>query len=127
MDALINPLTRDYVPDTGSRSGELTVDPAHGLVNAAYLRLTVPLGSWFGDVTLGSKLHLLQREKDVARVFLLARQYSEAALKPMLDDGRLKSVAVRTEHPQAGWLSLAIEITDALGDRRAFKLPVKVV
>lgn len=127
MDALINPVTRDYVPDTGTRSGELARDPAHGLVNAAYLRLAVPLGSWFGDVTLGSRLHLLQREKDVQRVFALAQQYAEQALQPMLDDGRLGSVSVRTDHPQQGWLALGIEITDALGDRHSFSVPVKVI
>lgn len=127
MDALINPVTRDYVPDAGARSGELVRDPAHGLVNAAYLRLTVPLGTWFGDVTLGSRLHLLQREKDVQRVFVLARQYAEAALQPMLADGRLKSISVRTDHPQRGWLALGIEITDALGDRQSFTVPVKVI
>lgn len=127
MDALITPTTRDYVLDTGSRSGELACDPALGLVNAAYLRLAVPLGSWFGDVRLGSNLHLLQREKDVQRVFTLAKQYAEAALKPMLDDGRLSSIAVRTERPQQGWLALGVEITDALGVRRTFTMPVKVV
>ena len=126
MDGYINPITRDYAPDTGQRSGELMRDPAYGLLNAAYLRLAVPLGSWLGDITLGSKLHLLAREKDVSRVFFLAKQYAEQALQPMLDDGRLKSITVRTEHPQKGWLSLGIEITDALGERKSFTLPVKV-
>lgn len=127
MDAYINPTTRDYLPDAGARSGELMRDPAYGLLNAAYLRLAVPLGSWLGDVTLGSRLHLLAREKDVSRVFVLAQQYAEQALKPMLDDGRLKSISVRTQHPRSGWLALGIEITDALGERRSFTLPVSVV
>lgn len=126
MEALIDPTTRDYVSDTGARSGELARDPAHGLVNAAYLRLTIPLGSWHGDTTVGSKLHLLEREKDVPRVFMLAKQYAESALRPMLDDGRLSSVAVRTDHPQNGWMALGIELTDATGKQHSFKVPIKV-
>jgi phage gp46-like protein len=127
MDALINPATRDYVPDAGTRSGELVRDPAHGLVNAAYLRLAIPLGSWFGDITVGSKLHLLQREKDVPRVFFLAKQYAEQALAPMVSDGRIQKLTVTTEHPRGGWLALGIEMIDALGFPHTFKYPVKVV
>lgn len=126
MDALINPATGDYLADA-TRPGELARDPANGLLNAAYLRLSVPLGSWFGDATLGSRLSELAREKDVARVERLAQQYASAALAPLLADGRAKSIDVRTLRPGNGQLALTIELVDARGVASAFEYPVKVV
>lgn len=126
MDALINPGTGDYLADT-TRPGELARDPANGLLNAAYLRLTVPLGSWFGDATLGSRLHELQREKDLARVERLARQYALAALAPLLTDGRASRVDVATQRLGNGRLGMNVELVDARGVVSTFALPVKVI
>lgn len=125
-DTLINPATGDYLADT-ARTGEWARDPANGLMNAAYLRLMTPLGSWFADVTLGSRLHELVREKDLARVERLAQQYAVTALQPLLTDGRAKSIDVSTVRPGNGRLLLAIELVDARGVSSAFELPVKVV
>lgn len=125
MDTLINPQTGDYQADA-VRPGEWARDPANGLLNAAYLRLMTPLGSWFADAALGSRLHELAREKDVARAARLTRQYAEQALQPLLDDGRAQSISVRTDRPGNGWLVLAIELVDARGVSSAFELPVKV-
>lgn len=126
MDALINPQTGDYLADV-DRPGEWARDPANGLMNAAYLRLMTPLGSWFGDAALGSRLLELAREKDLARVERLAQQYATTALQPLLDDGRAQSVTVRTMRPGNGRLALAIELVDARGVSSAFEMPVKVV
>ncbi len=104
MDALIDTKTGDY---TGNQTSTLQ--------NAVYLRLTVPLGSWWADPTLGSRLYLLKREKDVARVRTLARQYAEQALQPILDDGRASSITVTANHPASGWLILLIDVTQANG------------
>lgn len=125
MDALINPATGDYLADT-ARPGEWARDPANGLMNAAYLRLMTPLGTWFGDATVGSRLHELAREKDLARVERLAQQYATAALQPLLADGRAKSIDVRAQRPGNGRLALAIELVDARGVTSAFEMPVKV-
>ena len=38
-------------------------DPADGLANAVWLRLATPLGSYWADATLGSRLHELQRDQ----------------------------------------------------------------
>ena len=126
MDALINPATGDYLADP-DRPGELARDPANGLLNAAYLRLMTPLGSWFGDVTLGSRLHELAREKDLARVERLAQQYATTALQPLLADGRVQSIGVRTLRPENRRLALVIELVDARGVSSAFEMPVKVI
>lgn len=130
MDTWINPTTADYEPDPAA-IGALTRDPAGGLANAVYLRLMTPLGSWFGDVTIGSRLHELQREKDLARVERLAKQYAEQALQPVLDDGRASSLVVSTRRDKdataSGRLLVVIEVTDARGQTHLFSAPVAVV
>ena len=123
MDALINPTTSGYV----LLEGAVQRDPANGLLNACYLRLTVPLGSYWEDRALGSKLHLLRREKDVSRVAVLAKQYAEQALAPILADGRATRIAVSTEQPHNGRLHLLIEVTAASGETLTFKHPIGVI
>jgi phage gp46-like protein len=122
MDAFISPITRDYV----LLSGAAQRDP-NGLANAIYLRLSVRLGSYWADKTLGSQLYTLEREKDVARVGLLAKQYAEQALAPILADGRATSITVTTDQPHDGRLYLLIEVVAASGETLTFKYPVKVI
>lgn len=114
MDAFISPQSADY---SGSRTDTLA--------NAVYLRLATPLGSYWQDPTLGSRLHELQRLKDVARVAVLARQYAEQALAQLLDDGRAKRITVTTER-QPGRLALYIEVLDASGRTQTLRHAVKV-
>jgi phage gp46-like protein len=123
MDSFIDPTTRDYVLQAGGAQR----DPASGLANACYLRLTVPLGSYWPDKTFGSRLHELQREKDVARVAMLAKQYAEQALAPIVADGRASRIDVSTERPGNGRLHLLIEVTAASGEALTFRHPVGVI
>lgn len=116
MDAGINPTT-----------GDLTGQRINTLANAVYIRLTTPLGSWWADPTLGSRLHELRREKDRPRVGILARQYAEQALQPLLKDGRAKSIAVTADQPHNGWLDLLINVIDATGNPQVFRQPVRVI
>lgn len=116
MDALLD-------PQTGSYTGKRTTT----LANAVYLRLQTPLGSWWADKTLGSRLHELKREKDKARVATLARQYAEQALQPLLDDGRADAITVTTSRPLPGWLVLLIEVEQTGGEIQHFQHPVRVV
>lgn len=129
METWIDPTTGDYAPDQGA-IGALARDPAGGLANAVYLRLQTPLRSWFGNPDLGSRLHELQREKDTARSERLAKQYAEAALQGLVDDGRARSVTCTTRREKddsgAGRLLLAIEVVDARGDLHTFTAPVPV-
>lgn len=122
MNAFIDPATRDYVLLEGAAQR----DPANGLANACYMRLEIPLGSYWADATLGSRLHELQREKDLSRVAKLAKQYAEQALAPILADGRATQINVSTEHV-AGRLNLLIEVTAASGETLTFKHPVGVI
>lgn len=123
MDAWINPVTGSY--ETVADGSTLARDPADGLANAVYLRITTPLGSFWANPLLGSRLHELQREKDVARVRTLAPQYCEQALQPLLDDGRVSQLSVQTEH-QEGRLAVLVELLDAAQNARTFQLHVKV-
>lgn len=50
-------------PNTGDLSGQ----SINTLANAIFMRLETPLGSWWPDPSLGSRLHELQREKDLPR------------------------------------------------------------
>lgn len=123
MDAFIDPVTRDYVLEAGTPLR----DPAQGLANAVYLRLMTPLKSYWPDETFGSRLHELQREKDLARVALLARQYAEQALAPILLDGRATAIVITAERPGNGRMLLLIEVTAASGERLTFRHPVTVL
>lgn len=122
-DCWIDPVTADYRISAGVTAR----DPADGLANAVYLRLMTPLASYWADATLGSRLHELQREKDVPRVLRLAVQYAEQALQPILTDGRATRIDVTAEQPSAGWLALLVEVTRPSGERLTFKYPVKVI
>lgn len=115
MDNLLNPTTGDYTGTTTTT-----------LANAVYLRLMTPLGSWWANPSLGSKLHLLAREKNVSRVYKLAQQYATEALQPIIDDGRAMSVLVSVSAGQPGWAILLIEVTTATQQKQTFKHPVRV-
>ena len=115
MDAGIDPTT-----------GDLSGERISSLANAIYLRLTTPLGSWWADPALGSRLHELGRSKDLPRVGRLARQYAEDALAPLIADGRASAINVNTDQLKDGWLRLQVEVTDRTGDVQVFRHLVRV-
>ncbi|MBA4709580.1 phage GP46 family protein [Aquitalea aquatica] len=116
MDTLLDPHTGSYA---GNRTSTLA--------NAVYLRLATPLGSWWADPSLGSRLHELQRAKDLSRIDALARQYAKQALEPLLQDGRASRIVVDSLRPQPGWLVLLIAVTAASGVLQTFRHPFQVV
>jgi phage gp46-like protein len=93
MDTYIDPLTRGYLV----AGTDLQRDPGDGLANAIYLRIVTPIGTWWADPTVGSRLHELQRAKATSDVLQAAQLGARQALAPMIDDGRLASVDVDTE------------------------------
>ncbi|CDL80179.1 phage GP46 family protein [Xenorhabdus cabanillasii] len=115
MDRLLDPQTGDY---TGTRTNSLE--------NAVYLRLMTPLGSYWADPELGSRLHELTREKDVSRIYVLARQYAEQALQPILNDGRAAAISVTVHRDRHKHALLWIEIIDAAEQTHIFKHSVRV-
>lgn len=99
MDSRINPATGDY---DRTRIADLS--------NAIYLRITVPLGSYWADKTLGSKLYLLARTKDVERNKLLAVQYAKEALQPLLTDKRADQIDIEAVWNHDGRMQLLGEV-----------------
>jgi phage gp46-like protein len=87
-------------PLTGAYDGTTTTE----LDNAVYIRITTPLGSYWADPGLGSRLHELQRELDLKSVEVKARKFIKDALQPLLDDKRADSIEIETEWPQTGCL-----------------------
>lgn len=117
MDALLNPQTGGYVVNQSAQSIE----------NELYIRLVTPLGSYWADRTLGSRLHELRRQKHLKRIEVLAKQYAEQALQPVLQSKRAQSIQVTTSTPQRGWLKLHIEAVDAAGDTVTLSHKVAVI
>lgn len=115
METALDPTTADY-------SGQRITT----LANAVYLRLMTPLGSYWADALLGSRLHELAREKDVARVGLLARQFAQQALQPLITRGEAAAINVEAEQPHTGWLSLRITVQQASGETQTFTHPVRI-
>lgn len=105
MDALLNPATGDY----------LLNQSAQGIENEVYVRLVTPLGSYWADPALGSRLHELRRQKDLPRMAVLAKQYAEQALQPILDARRARRINVAASLARRGRLRLNIAAVDASG------------
>lgn len=115
MDSHIDPVTGDY---DRTRISDLS--------NAVYLRIMVPLGSYWADPSLGSKLHLLRRMKDLARNQALAIQYTREALQPLLADGRADRVNVDAVWGHDGRLELLGQVYQAGIEVAAFSHYVQV-
>ncbi len=112
-------------------SGDYTGERISSLANAVYLRLMTPLGTWWADPSVGSRLHELEREKDVARVRRLAVQYAEQALQPLVADGRARAVSVTVsglgrDDSGGGRCLLHVQVTDAAGRHETYTHPVRV-
>ena len=58
---------------------------------------------------------------------MLAKQYAEQALQPVLQSKRAQSIQVTTSTPQRGWLKLHIEAVDAAGDTVTLSHKVAVI
>ena len=119
----LDPTTLDY----DVVYGVLARDISGGLLNSIIILILTPLGSYWFDPTLGSKLHTLKRSKDVSRTALLVKQYAQQALQRLLDSGRALSISVSTEQATNGWLYLFVEVVAASGQRVTFEHPVSVI
>lgn len=84
-----------------------------------------PRGWWAdalpGNEDLGSRLWLLSRAKTTTETLRLAEDYCQEALRFLLDSGAADDVrsAARREGDR---LLIDIDVTEATGDRRAFRL-----
>lgn len=109
-----------------AKTGDYTSHQINTLANAVYIRLMTPLGTWWQDTTLGSRLHELEREKDVQRVQIVAKQYAEEALVSLLKEKRAKHIVVSAEIPVDGQCTLYINVEDATGRPYTFSHTMRV-
>lgn len=116
MDRRINPLTGD---NDGTRCNDIS--------NAMYLRISVPLGSYWANPLLGSKLHLLRRAKDVERNKTLAIQWTKEALQGLIDDKRADHIDVDAVWSHDGRLQLVSEAYQNGQHVGAFSRYIKVI
>lgn len=75
---------------------------------------------WWGDSfntkTIGSKLWLLHREKQLSSVLKRAQEYAEESLQWMIKEKLIKSVTVTATNPAQGVLLLTVKPTLLNGD-----------
>lgn len=58
----------------------------------------------------GSRMWLLEREKQLQAVVIRCRQFCEEALQWMIDDGLVSAITVTTFIPRTGWLAALIKL-----------------
>lgn len=81
---------------------------------------------WWGDSygrPMGSKLWLLDREKQLSSVLADAKRYAEEALQWLLDERLVQSIVVNATNPSPSvlLLSVAIKLLDGSSEQREFK------
>lgn len=72
--------------------------------------------------TTGSRLWLLENEKQVQRVLVRARAMAEQALKWLVDDGVAQTVAVVTSFPALGQLLIAVTLNRGTASQQQFDI-----
>ncbi|AWX14278.1 hypothetical protein CEP49_06805 [Mergibacter septicus] len=113
--------------EINTATGDYTDSNIKTLKNSVYIRLNTPLGSWWADKNLGSLLHTLQREKDVSRIGLLAQQYAEEALQPLISSGRASEIIVDYQQNKNGLLILLINVTDSNNNTFQLQHEIKII
>lgn len=120
-------LTGDLAVTDGQLAGDDGLETAvlHSLFSDRRARLDDPLPfpnqgrrGWWGDLTLansgdqyGSRLWLLEREKQTPQVLNRAREYAAESLAWLLEDGEATAVNIEAEWVRRGVLGLSITIT----------------
>ncbi|MDH3000994.1 hypothetical protein A1D23_11060 [Chelonobacter oris] len=103
----------------------------NSLTNAVIISLFTDLRvegqrGWWGDSygrLMGSKLWLLDREKQLGSVLADAKRYAEEALQWLLDEQLVQSIEVNATNPTPSvlLLSVAIKLLDGSTEQREFK------
>ena len=117
--------------DNQTGLGAMTFVKAENIMNNIYLSLKVKRGSFFYDPTFGSRLYLLDREKNTEIKRQLAVDYAKEALQWMISSGKAQAVDVFAERDRQRNLDrmkLLVEVTPVNADQPvAFALFVDVI
>ncbi len=99
------------------------------IAEVAYIRLVTPLGSYFDDPTLGSKLYLLKRNKDLPRIRRQAVAWAKQALEPMREPFYLTDIEVWSdgvEQGKKGYFIIRAVLTTSDGSKHKTYMNVPV-
>lgn len=89
----------------------LTDQAGSDLVNLIFFSLAIRKGSWFQNPELGSRLHLLRKEKCLPRTEQLLKDYVAEALQWLLDTGRIVSFeTVTVRVPASGRINYTVSV-----------------
>ena len=117
--------------DNQTGLGAMTFVKAENIMNNIYLSLKVKRGSFFYDPTFGSRLYLLDREKNTEIKKQLAIDYAREALQWLIASGKAQTVHVYAERDRQRNLDrmkLLVEVTPVNADQPvAFALFVDVI
>jgi phage gp46-like protein len=117
--------------DNQTGLGAMTFVKAENIMNNIYLSLKVKRGSFFYDPTFGSRLYLLDREKNTEIKRQLAVDYAKEALQWMIASGKAQTVDVYAERDRQRNLDrmkLLVEVTPVNADQPvAFSIFVDVI
>ena len=117
--------------DNQTGLGSMTFVKAENIMNNIYLSLKVKRGSFFYDPTFGSRLYLLDREKNTEIKKQLAIDYAREALQWLIASGKAQTVDVYAERDRQRNLDrmkLLVEVTPVNADQPvAFALFVDVI
>jgi phage gp46-like protein len=98
------------------------------LLTLIFMSLMIPRGTWFLDPKLGSRLHLLKKEKCLPRTERLLKDYVTEALRWLQEIGRMSSFDVVTERiPSRGRINYTVTAYGSDGDRVTYSNFVRVV
>ena len=131
----------DFAADVGVAGGDLIADEGLGTAVAISIFTDAPAAEddvlpgapggdrrgWWGDAyaeipgdITGSKLWLLERAKQTPDVLVKAKEYAQAALAWMIEDGVAASVEVTPSFPARGQWALQVEIDKPAGPKFSF-------
>jgi phage gp46-like protein len=117
------------IADDGSAKAEMILaipTEDDSLMTDAYSSIMVQQGSWFFDLTFGSRLHLLSRVKNTEHAAALAEEYTKEALQWLINIKKLMAVnvvAIRAGHR----LQLFVTMTKPNGKLVSFSVFTEVV
>jgi len=103
-------------PEIDPSTGDYTGQRITSLANAVWLRIKTPVGSWWAEKTIGSRLHTLPEYKALPYVTKVAEGMALEALKPLLDSGRASSITAFSTLV-GSVLLLVVTTVDATGVR----------
>ena len=119
-----------YITFDSARNPELTDQQGEGndILNCIFFSLAIKRGGWFLNPQLGSRLHLLRKEKCLPRTETLLKDYVSEALQWLYDTGRISSHETVTQRvPSAGRINYTVSVVAANGELATYSNFARVV